>query len=106
MLESRGLLFLVAPYKIAFGPDLLLLWKNYAKEICAKYLEMPEIVKQGLISKEWLSIKLNEQCKDVRVANKLIMILSLELWYRIFISRHALQKLNYSLINSFKYSDS
>jgi asparagine synthase (glutamine-hydrolysing) len=87
MLESRGLLFLVAPYKIAFGPDPLLLWKNYAKEICAKYLETPEIVKQGLISKEWLSIKMNEQCKDVRVANKLITILSLEIWYRIFISK-------------------
>jgi asparagine synthase (glutamine-hydrolysing) len=87
MLESRGLLFLVAPYKIAFGPDPLLLWKNYAKEVCAKYLEMPEIVKQGLISKEWLSINLNEQCEDVRVANKLITILSLELWYRIFISK-------------------
>jgi asparagine synthase (glutamine-hydrolysing) len=87
MLESRGLLSLVAPNKIAFGPDPLLLWKNYAKEICAKYLEMPEIVKQGLISKEWLSKKLNEHCKDIRVANKLITILSLELWYRIFISK-------------------
>jgi asparagine synthase (glutamine-hydrolysing) len=87
MLESRGLLSLVSPYKIAFGPDPLLLWKNYAKEICAKYLETPEVVKQGLISKEWLSMKLNEHCEDIRVANKLIAILSLELWYRIFISK-------------------
>lgn len=62
------------------------LWKSYGYRICENYLSDSRIVKEEWINPEWIEKNLCYQ-QDVKVINKFLGLLALEIWYRIFISK-------------------
>ena len=80
--------------KKGFSLDLISLWNKVAKDIVNTYVnEESEIVKGGLVRKNWINfvkIKLSESHIDfdkARYISKMFSILSLEIWHRLFIGK-------------------
>ena len=83
----------IQPIKKGFTIDLCSLWRKYGKEIVNTYVNSEsEIVKNKIINEEWLNTVHRKLQQDnlelnVRYISKMLGILSLEIWYRLFISR-------------------
>jgi len=77
--------------KIGFSPAILYDWEEFGKNICSKYLMDKDsyVFQQKLINYDWVlhAIEKIENDADIRYLNRLISILALEIWYRIFISK-------------------
>jgi len=73
--------------KKGFSVNTINLWKSYGRELCNQYLDNSQIVKEGWINKKWLNKYLDKNDLDVRYVNKILGILSLEIWYRLFVSK-------------------
>ena len=77
--------------KIGFSPNLFVDWKKHGREICRSYLldKNANIFRQKLINYRWV-IKAFERVEndgDLRYLNRLISILALEIWYRMFFTK-------------------
>jgi asparagine synthase (glutamine-hydrolysing) len=78
--------------KKGFSVELEYLWNKNAREITTKYLNAEsEIVRNNLINSDWLTAHLDDLEEkstqlDPRYINKMLSLLALEIWYRIFIS--------------------
>lgn len=77
--------------KKGFSPDLIIDWNTHGKRICEKYLldKNSHVFAKGLINYDWVLEafeKVNDD-GDIRYLNRIISILALEIWYRIFISK-------------------
>lgn len=81
------------PVKKGFSMNLASLWKKEAREIVSTYVNADsEVVKKGLINERWLSrvatsLQDNNRELKSRYINKMLSILALEIWYRLFISK-------------------
>lgn len=78
--------------KKGFAADLSSLWKSSGREIVNKYINADsEVVKNGIINPRWLeSTKQrleHDNLLDSRYLNKMMAILALEIWYRLFVSK-------------------
>ncbi|MGC1709891.1 MAG: asparagine synthase C-terminal domain-containing protein [Nitrosotalea sp.] len=77
--------------KRGFSPDLLLDWNSHGRKVCESYIMEKDscIFKKKLINYNWVlrAFERIEDDGDVRYLNRLISILALEIWYRIFISK-------------------
>ncbi len=87
LLNNFGINHLISKTKLGFSVNTLNLWKNYGKKIFDYYLENGNVIKDGWINQEWVSKYSNKTDLDIRHVNKLLGILSLEIWYRIFITK-------------------
>ena len=87
LLDNFGISHLISKTKLGFSVNTSNLWKNYGKEIFDYYLENGRVIKDGWINQEWVSRYSNKTNLDIRHINKLLGILSLEIWYRIFITK-------------------
>ena len=87
LLDNFGISHLVSKTKLGFSVNTSNLWKNYGKEIFDYYLDNGMIVKNGWINQEWISKHSKKSDLDIRQINKLLGILALEIWYRIFITK-------------------
>jgi len=88
ILKDNKLDKFISNKKKGFSVNTINLWKSYGKELCKQYLENSHIVNEGWINKEWLDKYLDNNNLDVRYVNKILGILSLEVWYRLFISKN------------------
>jgi len=86
ILQKYNVANLVSQEKLGFSINTISLWKNYGYEISKKYVLGGEIIDDGLISKDWIE-KHFEKDLDVRYANKFLGLISLEIWYRMFIKK-------------------
>ena len=82
------------PLKKGFSLDLLSLWNKSARDIVNTYINDDcEIVKDGVIKKEWIiSAKerlssTNAQFDKSRYISKMFSLLALEIFYKLFVSR-------------------
>jgi asparagine synthase (glutamine-hydrolysing) len=87
----------VSDTKIGFGMDLKNLWSTKAKEIVIATLSNASIFRDKIISGDFYNhmIKIIEDTQNVRYISKMLQLLSLEIWYKMFItfewsSRHSL----------------
>ena len=83
--------------KQGFAVNTSSLWDSYGKEICKHYLFDGRIIKNGLISEQWIKrnfIKADSD-NDVRYINKFFSLLGFEIWYRIFVTKE--MKSNHTL---------
>lgn len=78
---------LVSKEKLGFSVNTINLWNSIGKDLCNSYLDKARIVEDGWIKKEWISNHINESNLDVRYVNKFLGLLSLEIWYRLFITK-------------------
>lgn len=88
ILEDRGLSKITTQGKTGFAFDTVNIWENEGKPIFLNLMEKSRVVAAGLINDEWIQKTLGskERQKIHRYANKLLGILALEVWYRIFIT--------------------
>lgn len=83
-LESKN----ISDEKIGFGMDLEKLWASNAKEIVMSTLSNASIFRDKIISTEFYdrSIRRIEETGDLRYISKMLQLLSLEIWYKMFIT--------------------
>jgi len=88
ILEDRGLSRIALQGKTGFAFDTVKIWENEGKAIFVNLMEKSRVVEGGLINREWVqkTLESQERQKTHRYINKLLGILSLEVWYRIFIT--------------------
>ncbi len=74
--------------KVGYGMDLVNLWNSCGKETVTMLLDKGRIFEDRLIDKNWYfrSLKRIDENDDLRYISKLLQILSLEVWYRIFVT--------------------
>jgi asparagine synthase (glutamine-hydrolysing) len=83
----------IQPIKKGFTIDLCSLWRRNGKEIVNTYVNSEsEIIKNKIINEEWLNsvhrkLQQDNLESNIRYISKILGILSLEIWYRLFISR-------------------
>jgi asparagine synthase (glutamine-hydrolysing) len=77
--------------KRGFSPDLLIDWQKKGKKITESFLLDREsyIYKKNIINPSWIrkAIDIVTDDGDIRYLNRLISILALEVWYRIFVTK-------------------
>jgi asparagine synthase (glutamine-hydrolysing) len=78
---------LISKEKLGFSVNTINLWNSIGKELCHYYLDNARIVEDGWINKEWISSHITKSDLDVRYVNKFLGLLSLEIWYRLFITK-------------------
>ena len=78
---------LVSKEKLGFSVNTINLWNSIGKELCHSYLDNARIVEDGWINKEWISSYITKPNLDVRYVNKFLGLLSLEIWYRLFVTK-------------------
>ena len=76
--------------KKGFSPSLLFDWQKNGKEICQSFLlnKNSQIYKKNLINYDWV-VKAFDKVEfdgDIRYLNRLISILALEIWVKIFVT--------------------
>ena len=74
--------------KLGFSLDLKNLWTRSAKEIVISTLDKGRIFEDKIIQKNFYirSLKRIDDTMDVRYISKLLQLLSLEIWYKMFIT--------------------
>lgn len=88
LLKMQGLVS--EPVKKGFSVDTVALWDRHAREITERYVNSDsQVVKAGVISGEWVE-KAHARLRvapDYRYVNKMLGILALEVWWRLFVTR-------------------
>ncbi len=82
ILKKFGIEELILKQKLGFSVNTENLWKNYGLEMAKKYLLDGKIIQDGWVKKDWIQSNLNNQNIDIRHINKLLGLLSFEIWYR------------------------
>jgi asparagine synthase (glutamine-hydrolysing) len=89
LLKKRGLN--IEPVKKGFSVDTVAMWDRNSREIASRYVNSDsDVVRAGVIRKEWVE-KTHASLKgepDVRYVNKMLGILALEVWWRMFVSKN------------------
>ena len=82
--------------KKGFSPDLLVDWDKKGRKICESFLleQKSLIFKNKLINFDWVlrSFEKVDQDGDIRYLNRLVSLLALEIWYRIFVEKNMTDK--------------
>jgi asparagine synthase (glutamine-hydrolysing) len=78
--------------KKGFSVNLASLWSRNAKDIVKRYVNQEsEIVRNKIVNSRWLEKTYNEILKnanpDIRYISKMLGLLALEVWYRLFITK-------------------
>lgn len=77
--------------KRGFSPSLLLDWQKHGKGICQSYLldKKSLIFEKKLINRNWVEKAFFrvETDGDIRYLNRLISVLALEIWLRLFVTK-------------------
>jgi asparagine synthase (glutamine-hydrolysing) len=78
----------ISQTKLGFSLDLKNLWTRSAKEIVTSHLDKGRIFEDKIIRKDFYqrSLKRIEDTFDVRYISKVLHLLSLEIWYKMFIT--------------------
>ena len=77
--------------KKGFSPDLFSDWKKTGKSICESYIMKSDsrIYEKKIINPNWVftAFKKIETDNDIRYLTKLVSVLALEIWLRVFITK-------------------
>ena len=78
----------VSDTKIGFGMDLKKLWTSSAKEIVISTLSNASVFRDKIISSDFYdrAMRKIEETGDLRYMSKMLQLLSLEIWYKMFIT--------------------
>ncbi|MGY5151524.1 MAG: asparagine synthase-related protein [Candidatus Nitrosopumilus sp. bin_6a] len=82
LLKKFGIEDLIEKQKLGFSVNTENLWKNYGFEMAKEYLSDGKIIQDGWIKNDWVQSNLDNQNIDIRHINKLLGLLSFEIWYR------------------------
>jgi asparagine synthase (glutamine-hydrolysing) len=76
--------------KIGFGMDLAKFWSRFGKEMVTSNLDKGRIFQDKIINKEWYNkslARIDENKEEAaRYISKMLQLLSLEIWYKLFVT--------------------
>lgn len=87
ILKDNDLLHHCVPGKKGLGFDLQKSWKTFAKDITQSNLSKPRIVQDKIVNQDWINRAFLKADTDIRYVSKLLSILGLEVWYRLFVTK-------------------
>ena len=87
LIEKHGLTNLISQKKQGFSVNTVNMWNSYAQKIFLHYFDNSRLVEDKILNLNWLEKYSQKNDLDVRYVNKLLGILALEIWYRIFITK-------------------
>ena len=87
LLKNLGIQNLVSLKKQGFSVNTIQLWTTYGKSIFHYYFDKSRLVEDKIINLNWLEQYSQKSKLDVRYVNKLLGLLALEIWYRLFITK-------------------
>tara|TARA_B100001750_G_scaffold127143_1_gene100864 strand:+ start:741 stop:1889 length:1149 start_codon:yes stop_codon:yes gene_type:complete len=87
LIEKYGLTNMISQKKQGFSVNTVNMWNSYGHKICKYYLDDARISDAKIINQEWIEKYINQEDLDVRIVNKFLGLLALEIWYRLFISK-------------------
>jgi asparagine synthase (glutamine-hydrolysing) len=80
---------LIEDKKMGFSIDLTKFWIKYGKEIVTSNLDRARIFEDNIINRDWYfnsMRRIDEDKFNVRDISKMLQLLSLEIWYRLFVT--------------------
>jgi asparagine synthase (glutamine-hydrolysing) len=86
---SQEISHLIEDKKRGFSIDLTKFWIKYGKEIVTSNLDRARIFEDNIINRDWYlksMCRIDEDKFDVRDISKMLQLLSLEIWYRLFVT--------------------
>ena len=78
---------LISLKKQGFSVNTIELWRFHGKSVFQYYFDKSRLVEAEIINLNWLEKYSRKSELDVRYVNKLLGILALEIWYRLFITK-------------------
>ena len=95
LIEKYGLTNLISQEKQGFSVNTVNMWSSYGQKIFLHYFDKSRLTEDKILNSDWIQKYSNKSNLDVRYVNKLLGILALEIWYRLFITKdlHADEKL-------------
>jgi asparagine synthase (glutamine-hydrolysing) len=85
---KRNIAYSIDNQKLGFGFDLTKFWFRIGKEIVTSNLDKGRIFEDKIINREWYIkslVRISEN-KDPRYISKMLQLLSLEIWYKLFVT--------------------
>ena len=78
---------LISSKKQGFSVNTVNMWNSYGKMIFLHYFDKSRLIEDKILNLNWIEKYVNKSTIDVRYVNKLLGILALEIWYRLFITQ-------------------
>ena len=93
ILAKQNAFMKIKPIKKGFAVDLSSLWRKNGREIARRYVNSDsEVVKNRIINEKWVTnthkkLQGDINSLDLQYINKMLGILAVEVWYRLFVSK-------------------
>ncbi len=87
LIEKYGLTNLISHEKQGFSVNTVNMWNSYGQKIFLHYFDKSRLTEDKILNSDWIQKYSNKSNLDVRYVNKLLGILALEIWYRLFITK-------------------
>ena len=87
LIEKYGLSNLISQKKQGFSVNTVNMWTSYAQKIFQNYFDKSRLIEDNILNSNWVQKYSSRSDLDVRYINKLLGILALEIWYRLFITK-------------------
>ena len=87
LLEKLNLQKLISSKKQGFSVNTVNMWYSYGKDIFHYYSDKSRLIEDKIINSNWIEKYSQNLDLDARYVNKLLGILALEIWYRLFVTK-------------------
>ena len=87
LLEKLNMDKLISPKKQGFSVNTINMWYSYGKDIFSYYLDKSRLIEDNILNQNWIDKYSKKENLEVRYVNKMLGILALEIWYRLFITK-------------------
>ena len=87
LVERFDIKNLISSKKQGFSVNTVNMWNSYGKMIFLHYFDKSRLIEDKILNLNWIEKNVNKSSLDVRYVNKLLGILALEIWYRLFITQ-------------------
>ena len=87
LIEKYGLKNIISQKKQGFSVNTSNMWNSYAQKIFLTFFDKSRLIEDNILNLDWIQKYSNKSDLDVRYVNKLLGILALEIWYRLFITK-------------------
>ena len=87
LIEKYGLSNLISQKKQGFSVNTVNMWTSYAQKIFQNYFDKSRLIEDNILNSNWIQKYSSRSDLDARYINKLLGILALEIWYRLFITK-------------------
>jgi len=84
LIKRYGLTNMISQKKQGFSVNTINMWNSYGQKIFHFYFDKSRLIEDKIINSQWIKKYSHNTQLDVRYVNKLLGLLALEIWYRIF----------------------